>query len=332
MAELTALAAVAPPVVSSTSGVTESTVSTPVIGAGLSKDFLAEIGLVEPTGSIEDVIVDVPPTDTPIDPTVAEVIEEVVIEDDAEEIITDAQKKVWPQEAYDRLSKVSAKKNEFKAQVETLTAELEEVKAQLATPAEVPSFLPSSPLAHIDSLESLKAENVKVINFLKQAKDLSLPSTYTDYDDITEVSQMFEHDQAYAMRFLEMKDAHSEILTQRETISKELRKSNPSLFDPKAPEYAERIKLHSSDPRSNPDYDQFIADAIAGRNARMKKPTVATGKPKAKDAPPAYTPPAATRAPVVPSNIASPKDDAWNKAKNQVSVSCEEMEMAGAFL
>jgi len=308
-------------------------------GAGISNEFLADLGLSDEVETKQEGNTETPAvqaTESAEDPEAAKAAD--ALEDDEEEAPELNKDETVPDWVQPRLAKNAAQKKELREKVESLTAEKEAAEKALAEVAEKPfQILPSSPLAHLETIEALESEAAKVVTFMKGAKASDAASKYQDYDEATETSATFEADQAYCLSFLEAQTAHAKMLNAREQVKAEVKKTNPALFDAKSTEFAERAKLYANDPRVNPDFDQFIADALRGRAERLKKAEPAkavAAKPKAepaKSTPPPYTLPAATRSAVKPSNAPNPQSALWGKAKQQSTVSIEEMEDAEAF-
>jgi hypothetical protein len=310
-------------------------------GAGLSDEFLAELGLTAPVetkpSGDEATTAAEPEVTEPEAKAEDEVTEEPA--DEEEETTEEEKNAKVPDWVNKRLSKNSEQKKALKQEVATLKEKAEAAEKALAdAAANVPTLLPPSPLAHIDTLEALETESANVVAFMKAAKASDFVTKYKDYDELTETSATFEQNQAYAMMFLEHQNAHAKtILTKKET-REEVKKANPALFDGKSDESKERVKLYASDPRTLPDYDQFIADAIAGRNQRLEKAKAPAPKPEApkkangtpaKEAPPKYTLPPA-RSPVTPSNVVTPREAVFAKARTG-GISIDEMMDAGVI-
>lgn len=238
-----------------------------------------------------------------------------------------------------RLSKNAEQRTALRAEIATLKEAGEAKDAALAEAgANIPQLLPSSPLSHLTTQEALEGEAAKIASFMEQDQNPDFPSTFNDYDQETATSDRHEQWKKYALVFVKNQTGHAKALVAKEATRQEVRKNNPALFDVKSPEFKERIALHSSDPRTMPDYDQFIADALAGRKARegMTTAAAATPKPKvtatvkSKESPPVYTLPPTTRTAFTPSTSPDAKQAAYAKARSG-GVSIDDMEDAGAL-
>jgi len=308
-------------------------------GAGLSSEFLAEIGLsvpVETKPSGDEATKAAADEVTEPEAEAEGEVAEVVAEDGEEE---ELKLEGFTPEVQKRLKTTSEQKKALREEVATLKEKAEAAEKALAdSAANVPTILPPSPLAHLDTPEALEQESANVVAFMKAAKAPDFATKYADYDEETGTSATFEQNQAYALHFLEHQNAHAKTLATKKETREEVRKAYPALFDGKSDESKERIKLYASDPRTMADYDQFIADAIAGRNARLEKAKAPEAPPvkktngttaKAKEAPPVYNLPH-SRSPVTPSNVVTPREAIFAKARTG-GVSIDDMMDAGVI-
>ena len=317
-------------------------------GAGLSNEFLADLGYSVPVEKKPsgDEATKAPAKDGEQSATTAKAEDETPdnADDDKDEVPEKDKNAKVPEWVTARLSKNSEQKKALREEVAALKEKAEAAEKALAeTAATVPTILPPSPLAHLDTPEALESESEKVVNFMKAAKAPDFVTKYKDYDEDTGTSATFDQNQAYALFFLENQNAHAKTLTTKKETTEAVRKANPTLFDGKSAESAERRKLYLNDPRTLPDYDQFIADALAGRNARLAKAKApeqktepVTAKPKtngssAKEAPPVYTLPAASRSLATSDSVPDARAVVMAKSRTKTGVSLEEMMDAGAI-
>lgn len=268
---------------------------------------------------------------------------------DEAEVAAKLQDERTPKWVSERLSKNAAQKKELKAQLEAVKAEKEAAEQRAdELAAKLPTVAPSAPLAHLDSTEKFEEEGSKVRDFIGRIDDPATVASYRDYDPDTGTSQSFENDKAYAKHFLKNEKAHAQVLKDRAETTEAVKKAAPTLFDGKSEDFQFRAKLHTTDPRTLPDYEQIIADAARGRRMRLEEQqgkarytrvdlaaAKAATKPaearatKAQEAAPVFTVPGIVRPPVTSHDAPNPKEAVMAKARTARGVSIEEMMEAG---
>lgn len=146
---------------------------------------------------------------------------------------------------------------------------LTQMETQLAEQAEKSTVLPSGPLANLQDAKELDAAEQNVLRDLQHAEDD--PEGYVARFRDTETGTAEENAARWKRRCLalipEFKHQRQHIEA-RTTTREALRKQAPALFSPTSDEGKQRLSLYANDPRLNPDFDQWIADAVRGRKAR----------------------------------------------------------------
>ena len=215
--------------------------------------------------------------------------------------------------------------------------------AEIGTGIKAP--LAPSPLAHLDTPEKLDAEHEAVLRFLddcEERPDETL-QRFTDDAQFT-AEQKLLNTKAWCRQFLKHQKAHADVLARKQSTLEEVKKTHPALFDLRTEEGKQRAALYAADPRTLPDWEQFIADAMRGRRERLAasagKGKSPRGEPAAAKAngktngkvPPVYTPPvAAARAPITPTTATDARSGVLTKAGQRGGVSMDEMLDAGVF-
>ncbi len=162
---------------------------------------------------------------------------------------------------------------------------VKELEARLQETAEKVAAAPAGPLAHLADEQALSGEVEKCVEFLKWVKNTpDAASHYRDTADQTAEEQL-EANQRYALYVLENQGKQREVLKQRQTIRAEVKQQRRTLFDPRHEDHRTLTELYQSDPRTRSDFDQWIADALRGRQIRE-----AAAKAPAKESPAAKAP------------------------------------------
>ena len=191
--------------------------------------------------------------------------------DDDEDATEDELKKV-PEWVPERLKKLSDQKKALREERDALKAAKEEADKALAeAAANIKAPLPPSPLAWFTTEESLEKENDAVLAFMERSEKPDFAESYKDFDAESGQSAQFENDKAYARHFLKHQKAHAQVLKTRHETTEAVKKAAPALFDGKSEQAKERAALYQSDPRTRPDFDQLIADALRGRQVREEE-------------------------------------------------------------
>jgi len=163
-----------------------------------------------------------------------------------------------------RREALAAKDGELAQKDETV----KELEARLQETADNATMAPSGPLAHLPDKAALQAEVAKCADFLDWAE--STPDAADAYKDTEQATaqQQLDYWKRYALNVLKNQAAQSKVFDERETVRAEVKKQRPTLFDARHAENKLLTDLYRSDPRTRADFDQWIADALRGRQLR----------------------------------------------------------------
>ena len=166
--------------------------------------------------------------------------------------------------AVERREALKAKDGELAQKDETL----KELEARLQETAEQVTRAPSGPLSHLTDKAALTAEVAKAAEYLEWVRnDPNAVDRYQDTEEAT-AQQQLDYWQNYALRVLKHQGQHAAVLEEREKVRAEVKKQRPTLFDARHEENKLLMGFYKSDPRTRADFDQWIADAMRGRQLR----------------------------------------------------------------
>jgi hypothetical protein len=267
-------------------------------------------------------------------------------ETEAEEIAKAAGKEV-PTWVHARLSKNAEQKRALRDQLAEVERQLQEkLDADAEAAANPVTPLPSSTIAHLDTVEALDAEVILASRFLDAltSNPEKVSAEYREREGGPTVEDQVADAKAYALHVIGHQEGHRKLLVDRVNHLEAVRKSAPAMFKVGTEEQAFYQKaLRNPDLRTDPEFHQLIADAIRGRKARLELAKASAAQsPKSKvqspsldvvKAPPTPVPSVAAtaRAAVRTDDAPDPRARVWRDAAGQKAVSLDDMMDAGAL-
>lgn len=160
--------------------------------------------------------------------------------------------------------------------LQTKDAENEQLKTQVQAANEKATWAPAGPLAEFDSIEKLRDAVAHATSNLQWAKNpVGMEQFYQDDPagslNARTAEEKLSADQEWWLHILSKAPAQQQVLLDRRATRERLRKSHPDFFKPDTESGREVAKLYAADPRTLPDFDQFIADAQRGRREREEE-------------------------------------------------------------
>jgi len=238
--------------------------------------------------------------------------------------------------AVSRREALAAKESELAERDESL----KQLEARLQEAAEASTVAPAGPLAHLSTPDALANEVTKAAQFLEWVENT--PDAADSYQDTAQATaqEQLDYWKRYALRVLKHQSAQAKVLEEREKVRAEVKKQRPTLFDARHEESKVLQDFYKSDPRTRSDFDQWIADAIRGRQIREQAAKgLSVVKPAGKEVAAAVVKKPVSKADLPkPSEVrglpvqkagASPREQVEAKLKQHGGVTFDEMADAG---